>query len=143
MKTLILLSLVSTFLISSCTDKKSSQLKEEQKEWNYPDSLDATTAAPSSHIVLFENEKVRILNVLIKAGEKEPMHTHSRESVMIVDHPARIRYYDENNEVVFQSEKENYSYEPREPAWMKIEGLHSVENIDTLDYSATRIELKE
>lgn len=105
--------------------------------------MDATKAAPDSHIVLFENEKVRILKVLIKAGEKEPMHTHSRESVMIVDQPARIRYYDEKNEVVFESKKENFNYDPREPAWMKVEGLHSVENIDTVIYSATRIELKK
>lgn len=124
-------------------NKKPNQSKEEQKEWNYPDSLDATKAAPNSHIVIFENEKVRILNVLIKAGEKEPMHTHNRESVMIVDQPARIRYYDENNEVVFESKKENFSYEPRQPSWMEIEGLHSVENIDTVVYSATRIELKK
>jgi hypothetical protein len=41
-----------------------------------PGSYDAIAAAPNNHRVVFENEKVRVLEVTIKPGEKEPFHEH-------------------------------------------------------------------
>jgi len=61
--------------------------------WNWPPSTDAVVAAPESHRVLFENDDVRVLEVTIPAGHREPEHTHREPSVMIVDGPARIHYY--------------------------------------------------
>ena len=55
--------------------------------------MDGVVAAPESHRVLFENDAVRVLEVTIAAGDREPEHTHRAPSVMIVDGPARIRYY--------------------------------------------------
>ena len=55
--------------------------------------MDAVVAAPGSHQVLFENDDVRVLEVTIAAGHREPEHTHRDPSVMIVDGPGRIRYY--------------------------------------------------
>jgi hypothetical protein len=62
-------------------------------EWNWPPSTDAVVAAPESHRVLFENVEVRVLEVTIAAGHREPEHTHREPGVMIVDGPARIGYY--------------------------------------------------
>jgi hypothetical protein len=42
----------------------------------WPDSLDAMVAAPEHHGLLLENERVRILDSLIKPGERVPLHTH-------------------------------------------------------------------
>jgi hypothetical protein len=55
--------------------------------------MDALAAAPASHRVLLDNDRVRVLEVVIEAGACEPKHTHLAASVMIVDEPARIRYY--------------------------------------------------
>jgi hypothetical protein len=63
------------------------------EQWPWPDTLDACVAAPQSHRLLFENEVVRVLEVSIEPGTREPVRTHRAPSVMIVDGPARIRYY--------------------------------------------------
>ena len=43
--------------------------------WWKPE-LDATTAAPQHHKVLFENDEVRVLEVAVAPGAREPMHVH-------------------------------------------------------------------
>jgi hypothetical protein len=60
---------------------------------------------------------------------------------MIIDEPARIRYYS-GSALRFESQAQS---EPRPGArvrWMEPEGPHSVENIDEHRYHAIRIELK-
>lgn len=116
-------------------------------DWPWGDELDAVAAAPESHRVLLENDRVRVLEVVIRPGEREPAHTHRWPSVMTVLETARIRYYGADGELRFETP-------PRqgEPAaeqqhqlgadWMGPEGLHSVENIDDRTFRALRVELK-
>jgi hypothetical protein len=59
--------------------------------------------------------------------------------VMIVDHPARIRYY-ESGALTFESPPTAERPSAR-AIWMDPEGPHSVENIDTHAYHAFRVEL--
>jgi hypothetical protein len=39
-------------------------------------SLDALVAAPAQHRLLFENDRVRVLDTRIAPGERTPVHTH-------------------------------------------------------------------
>ncbi|SDQ87912.1 cupin domain-containing protein [Natronobacterium texcoconense] len=114
--------------------------------WPWPDSLDAVEAAPDSHVVLLENDRVRVVEVIIPPGEKEPLHTHRWPSVMMVDRAARIRYYDENDDLAYESPEredgETADRSPPETEWMEPEGPHAVENVDTVPYHALRVELK-
>jgi len=102
--------------------------------------MDAVVAAPGSHRVLFENDDVRVLEVTIAAGHREPEHTHRDPSVMIVDGPARIRYY-QGDTLTFSSPPDPVPTETR-ASWMAPEGPHSVENVDDHPYHAVRVELK-
>ena len=45
-------------------------------DWPWPDALDALTAAPRQHCLLFENAHVRVLDTRIAPGETTPLHTH-------------------------------------------------------------------
>ncbi len=47
-----------------------------ESNWPWPDSLDAVVAAPKHHKLVFENERVRILDTRIPAGDLVPVHTH-------------------------------------------------------------------
>jgi len=60
---------------------------------------------------------------------------------MIVDEPARIRYYADG---ALQFESQEHSEVPSgvRVHWMKREGPHSVENIDQRRHHAIRVELK-
>lgn len=115
-------------------------------EWPWPDSLDAVVAAPGSHFVLMENDSVRVVEVVVAPGEREPVHTHCWPSVMLVDRAARIRYYGEDDEPAFESPKRSPGETAEEPPpraiWMEPEGPHAVENVDTVPYHAIRVEWK-
>lgn len=119
-----------------------------EQEWPWPDSLDAVEAAPDSHDVLMENDSVRVVEVVVPPGEKEPVHTHRWPSVMLVDRGAEIRYYDGDGNVAFESSERNGDeddpgeHSPPRTEWMEPEGPHAVENVDTVPYHALRVELK-
>jgi quercetin dioxygenase-like cupin family protein len=100
--------------------------------------MDALRAAPASHRLLLDNSRVRVLEVVIEPGTREPEHTHQAPSVMIVDEPAGIRYYQADT-VLFESPEPEPGVRV---SWMAPEGPHSVENIDSRRYHAIRIELK-
>lgn len=48
-------------------------------------ALDAVAAAPRHHRVLFENEKLRVLEVILESGDEEPLHHHRWPSVFVLD----------------------------------------------------------
>ncbi|MFF0338734.1 hypothetical protein [Kribbella sp. NPDC004875] len=112
----------------------------QQDAWPWPDRLDGAVAAPESHRVIFENDQIRVLEVVLEPGQREPEHTHARPSVMVVTQATKIRYF-RGARLMFESVED----EPpgtREPRWMEAEGPHSVENIDDHAYRAYRVELK-
>lgn len=109
--------------------------------WPWPQTLDAVIAAPGSHRVLMDNERVRVLEVVIEPGTREPEHTHQAFSVMLIDQPAHIRYY-VGDELRFESPQATDPTPGIRVRWMKPEGPHSVENIDQHRYHAIRVELK-
>ena len=108
--------------------------------WPWPPEMDGALAAPESHVIVFENDAVRVLEIKISAGEREAEHTHQMPSVMIVDRPAMIRYYREG--ILVSSSAESTIVEAAVGQWMDPEGPHSVENIDDKPYHAFRVELK-
>jgi hypothetical protein len=103
--------------------------------------MDALLAAPTSHRVLLENDRVRVLEVVIEPQTLEPEHTHRAASVMIVDEPARIRYY-VGSAMQFESPEHSGAPPAVRVSWIEPEGPHSVENIDDRRYHAIRVELK-
>jgi catechol 2,3-dioxygenase-like lactoylglutathione lyase family enzyme len=116
----------------------AGDVQQQQQEW--PPHLDAVAAAPGSHIVLSDNDAVRILRVVIAPGHKEPAHTHEWPSTFILVRAARIRYYDANEQIQFETDG---SAIPFTTEWVGPEGLHAVENIDSQPYEALRIEYKK
>ena len=112
-----------------------------RQPWPWPETMDALRSAPASHRILLHNDRVRVLEVVIEPGAREPEHTHQAPSVMIVDEPARIRYY-QGGVLLFESEAPSRSQPGVRVRWMEPEGPHCVENIDQHRYHAIRIELK-
>ena len=90
----------------------------DMTEWPWPESTDATVAAPASHRVL---------------------HTHQADSVMIIDEMARNHYY---AGATLEAESPPDLVPGMRVLWMEPEGPHSVENIDGHRFHAIRVELK-
>ena len=52
----------------------------DPRKW--PDELDALIAAQQHHVLLFENEAVRVLDTSVDPGDTVPLHTHRWPSAL-------------------------------------------------------------
>jgi hypothetical protein len=52
--------------------------------WEWPEALDALSAAPEYHILLLEDERVRVLDTIVPPGHTVPLHTHRWPSVLYI-----------------------------------------------------------
>jgi hypothetical protein len=107
-----------------------------QNKPGFPDGFDAVEAAPESHKVLFENVSVRVLQVQVAPGVKEPMHHHRWPSIFLnwdaggrTEHQ-RIYHADGSVHDIPSQER------PLAPGswrvkWLEPEPMHSVENLET------------
>ena len=108
----------------------------------WPQSLDAVVAAPQNHRVLLENEKVRVLDVVVAPGTREPLHAHCLPSVLTVLQGGRARDYDadgkisDEGSVVPSGKSTPFSF------WLERTPPHSVENLDSIPIHLIRVELK-
>lgn len=109
----------------------------------WPTSLDAVVAAPENHKVLLENERVRVLDVTVAPGEREPVHAHCRPSVLYIMSGSTFRDYDASGNVLREQ------IQPIPPSqfpltiWMGPQAPHAVENLDTKEVHLLRIEIKQ
>jgi mannose-6-phosphate isomerase-like protein (cupin superfamily) len=101
---------------------------------------DSVRAAPKNHKVLLENDRVRVLDVTVQPGEREPLHAHCRPSVLYITQRGALRDRDKDGHVVLDE-----ASAPPLPAvqWHETEPLHSVENLDAKPLHIVRIELKD
>jgi hypothetical protein len=104
-------------------------------------ALDGVLAAPENHVVLYEDDTIRVISVSIAPGETEKPHHHRLPSVFVVDRLVRLRDF------AGATGKEIPLPIPKEvefPIVLKFlpQPLHYVENLDASPFHATRIEFK-
>jgi hypothetical protein len=61
----------------------NDHVQSDPSTWD--STLDAVTAAPGNHRVVFENESLRVLEVTLEPDEEEPVHHHRWPSVFVLD----------------------------------------------------------
>jgi hypothetical protein len=121
---------------------------------SWPPELDAVRAAPQSHRVLIDNDRVRVLEVIVEPGQQEPVHTHQWPSVMYVTEAAPLRYdlarpvdgrWTVPPAPTAADPRASRPTAPageRPPAYMEPEGPHAVSNLGPTRFRAIRVELK-
>ena len=105
------------------------------------DELDGVLVAPNNHKVIFENDQVRVLETTIAAGEKTPIHTHLRPTVMYVLSGAHFIRRDENGDTIFDT-KANPEFVLPKVLFAESTPKHTIENTDTNDLVVIGVELK-
>jgi len=107
-----------------------------------PDRLDALTAAPETHSLLFENDAVRVIATRIAPGETTALHTHCWPQVMIVDSFSDFVRRDDSGVVMADSRGAPL---PQSGAAVWLDALppHTLENVGDADIRAVGIEIKE
>ena len=121
----------------------STANQQDAQAWPWPDALDAVTAAPDHHKLMFENERVRILEVRIPPGDTVPVHTHRWPSAIYVAKQSDFLRRDGEGNLLFDSR--TLGPPPDKPfvQWAPPLPPHSVENIGTREILLITTELKE
>ena len=122
----------------------STEAKSEvSAAWPWPDSMDALSAASGFHRLLFENERVRVLEVRIGPGQFVPVHTHRWPGAVYVVSASDFIRRDGDGKLLFDSRTAGPP--PATPAaqWTPPLPPHSVENIGNSEIVLITTELKE
>ena len=110
-------------------------------EW--PDDLDALVAAPAHHKLLFENERVRVLETRVAAGDRTPVHTHRWPAALYILSWSHFLRYDDQDNLIVDSRAVEAFRSPPTVAWTKPLPPHSLQNIGATDLVIVAVELKD
>ncbi len=85
---------------------------------------DVLKVSNSGYNLLMENEKVRVMDMKLEAGEKSPMHNHPHDHVVYVfnDVKLKLSFPDGNSD--------NFDLKAGQILWIEA-GSHETENIGT------------
>jgi beta-alanine degradation protein BauB len=83
---------------------------------------DVLKAAPNAYKLVMENEKVRVLDIRLKPGEKAPMHNHPHNHVIYVLNSAKFRL------TAADGKTSDIDLKAGDAVWMEA-GSHAAENI--------------
>lgn len=122
---------------------KQGQPSAAGETWPWPDTLDALIAAPEHHRLLFENERVRLLEVRIPPGAFVPVHTHRWPSVIYVAAQSDFLRRDGQGSLVFDSRTAGPPPDHPVAQWTSPLPPHSVENVGQREILLIVTELKE
>ena len=107
-------------------------------KWWTPAS-EALVAAPQHHQVLFENDEVRVLQVTVPPGVREPLHAHRYPSVLYYVSAAHLREYSPGVPAVDRGHKDD-----GDVIFLPIGPPHQMENLEQAKpLKAIRVELKK
>ena len=95
---------------------------------------DAVSVAPEVYKVLFENDRVRVLEVRADPGGTSPMHTHPDSVIHALSDATLV--------VTSQQGEARRAQVTAGATWWAAEATHSVENVGTGEVHLIRIELK-
>jgi len=107
-------------------------------KWWTPEN-DALAAAPQNHKLLFENDEVRVLEVTVQPGIREPLHAHRYPSVLYYISSAHMKEYSPGIAAVDHPRKEDGGV-----VFLPIGPPHQMQNMETAKpLRAIRVELKK
>lgn len=107
-----------------------------------PSTLDGPDAAPDHHRVAFENDRVRIVETVIRAGDTTPLHTHLAPHLLIFRGGSHFVRRDETGAVMFDTRTGVPAFAIPPYSWSDGVSAHTLENVGADDIVATAVELK-
>ncbi len=97
--------------------------------------LDMVRIAPQNCTVLLENDRVRVVRVVLKPGETIGMHTHPNGDIWMPASQGKVRT------TTLGGRPEENEVNANQVYWSDAE-THSIENIGTTEYQSVVVELK-
>lgn len=111
---------------------------------DWPAELDAVIAAPKNHKILLENDKVRVLEVILQPNETEPLHHHRWPSALYIQEAGDFTDSDGEGNIIFDSRKLPEPLTFPLTKYKEPEAPHSVVNLSsTKTIRLIRVEIKQ
>ena len=114
----------------------------ETEAWTWPDALDALTAAPESHRLLFENDVTRVLEARIGPGEITQVHTHRWPAVLYVLSLGHFVRRDGEGAILVDTRETGALPESGTAVFSGAQPPHTLENVDAFEIRVISVELK-
>jgi hypothetical protein len=115
---------------------------ENAGSWNWPDDLDAVVAAPENHLVMLENDQVRVIQTEVRVKTTTPVHTHRWASVEYILSTTDFIRRNSDGHVLFDTRTDGRPG-PSEVLWSGPRPPHSIENVGDTDLVVLMVELKD
>lgn len=115
----------------------------EQNTWPWPDKFDAVIAAPQYHRVVFENDRIRVLDTRIPVGDIVPVHSHRWPAIYYTIVAGDFIRRDIEGNVLFDSRSVPGLLTTSEATFMECLQPHSVENVSSNEIHLISVELKK
>ena len=109
----------------------------------WPPELDAMAAATDHHKVLFENDRVRVLDSRVAPGDQTPVHTHRWPGVLYIIGSSDFLRYDGGGNVVLDSRESDKKAVSGSAMWTDSLTPHFVRNVGTEEIRVIAVELKD
>ena len=110
--------------------------------WPWPDSLDALIAAPDHHTLLFENDRVRLIQTRILPGQIVPLHTHRWPAVLLMSSSSHFIRCDALGNVVLDTRQSPEIPRLNSPISLDPLPPHTVENVGDSVIDNVQLEIK-
>lgn len=140
------LAFLVTVGVASCRAEapvRDATAASERKTCAWSAALDAPTAAPKNHRVVFENERVRVLDVVVDVGGRESLHAHCWPSFLYVMFRGKLREWGANGKLIREVKETPPATAFPITQWLEASPPHSIENLDSQPIHLLRIELKQ
>ena len=111
--------------------------------WPWPDDLDAMIAAPGFHTVLFENDRVRVLDGRVPPGATVPVHTHRWGGVLYILATSDFVRRDPDGNVLADTRASKSTPILGNAVWGAPLTPHSLENVGTQEFRTLTVEMKD
>ena len=118
-------------------------MKETASDFEWPNDLDALVAAPDHHEVLYESDKVRVLDSRIRPGDSTPVHTHRWPAVLYILGESDFVRLDPEGNVIFDSRKAESTSNVGKAIWSPPLTPHFVKNIGEGEIRVISVEIKD
>jgi len=97
--------------------------------------MDPTKVTPETHKSVFENDRVRVVDISLKPGGKVPMHSHPQYIAVALAENCKVKFTSADGK------EQQAEFKAGDMAWREAES-HSAENIGSAECHVLNIELK-
>jgi hypothetical protein len=128
-----------------CQPKRTTSLTSgnTSSTWPWPDDLDAMLAAPGFHTILFEDDRVRVLDGRVAPGATVPVHTHRWGGVLYILESSDFVRRDPDGKALADTRASKTRPIAGTAVWGMPLSPHTFQNVGSDEFRTLTVEIKD